>query len=82
MIAYVVVVPTPYFGRTDAAGAVRIRDLPAGAYEVSVYHPNQRAQAANQPAALEAPSAPRMAFVVDTSVRKPRFKPPLDRSRY
>jgi plastocyanin len=82
MIAYIVVVPTPHFGRSDEAGVVRLRDVPAGTYEVRVYHPNQRAQAANQAAALEAQSAARMAFVVDTSARKPRYKPPLDRLRY
>jgi plastocyanin len=82
MIAYIVVVPTPHFGRSDEAGVVRLRDVPAGAYDVRVYHPNQRAQAANQAAALEAQSAARMAFVVDTSARKPRYKPPLDRLRY
>jgi plastocyanin len=82
MIAYIVVVPTPHFGRSDEAGVVRLREVPAGTYEVRVYHPNQRAQAANQPAALEAQSAARMAFVVDTSARKLRYKPPLDRLRY
>ena len=82
MIAYIVVVPTPHFGRTDAAGLARMRDLPAGTYEVRAYHPNQRAQAASQSATLDAQASPRFAFVVDTAARKPRYKPPLDRQRY
>lgn len=46
MIAYVKVVDTPYFGKTDAAGMARI-ELPAVArYSVSAWHYNQSAAAA------------------------------------
>ena len=83
MIAYIVVVPTPHFGRTDAVGAVRMRDLPAGAYEVRAYHPNQRAAASPQNASLDSrAAAARMSFEIDTTPRKPRYKPPLDRAKY
>lgn len=82
MVAYVVAVQTPHFGRTDAQGVVRLRDLPAGTYEVRTYHPHQRAAANGQRAALEASSSTRMEFALDTAPRKPRFKPPLDRARY
>jgi plastocyanin len=83
MIAYIVVVPTPHYGRTDAAGAARLRDLPAGAYEVRAYHPNQRGAAQPQSAALDSPAAnSRLTFAVDTTPRKARYKPPLDRAKY
>ena len=82
MIAYVVVVPTPHFGRTDATGAAMLRDLPGGAYEVRAFHPNQRAAAPAQTTALDAAAAATATFVVDTTPRKPRFKPPRDRARY
>jgi plastocyanin len=83
MIAYIVVVPTPHHGRTDSAGAVRLRDLPAGVYEVRAYHPNQRAGAQPQAAALDSPAAnARLNFAVDTTPRKARYKPPLDRAKY
>lgn len=83
MIAYIVVVPTPHYGRTDAAGAVRMRDLPAGAYEVRAYHPNQRAAASPQNASLDSrAAAARLSFAIDTTPRKPRYKPPLDRAKY
>ena len=82
MIAYIVVVPTPYFGRTGPAGTVRLRDLPAGGYEVHAYHPNQRGPALPKATSLEAQAAGHMAFVVDPVPRKPRYKPPLDRTRY
>jgi plastocyanin len=82
MIGYVLVVPTPHFGRTDAAGIARLRELPGGSYEVRAVHPNQRAAAAPQSLALEASAAAAAGFVVDVALRKPRYKPPLDRSRY
>jgi plastocyanin len=82
MIAYVVVVSTPHFGRTDASGATTLRDLPGGSYEVRAFHPNQRAAAPPQPTTLEAAAAGTATFVVDTTPRKARFKPPQDRARY
>lgn len=39
MIAYVKVVDTPYFAKTDGAGAARI-ELPAGKYVVKAWHYN------------------------------------------
>lgn len=38
MVAYVVVLPTPYFARTDAAGTARLA-VPAGRYRIEVWHP-------------------------------------------
>ena len=82
MIAYVVVVPTPYFARSDAGGLARLRELPAGAYELRAWHPQQRMNAATQPLALEAASSVRATVAIDTAPRKPKFKPPLDRLKY
>ena len=47
MIAYVYVVESPWFGKTEQAGQVRILDLPAGEYDVEAYHP--RAMDAAEP---------------------------------
>ena len=82
MIAYVLVVQTPYFGRTDADGTARLRDLAAGRYEVRAWHPHQRAALEPHRVALEAQAGARLAFVLDTTPRKARYRPPLDRSRY
>ena len=82
MIAYIVVVQTPYFGRTDKGGVARLQDLPAGAYEVRAYHPFQRAALGPQRAPLEASSAGLVTFVLDTSPKKTRYRPPLDRNKY
>ena len=82
MIGYVVVAPTPYFGRSDAAGAVRLQELPAGRYELHAWHPQQRAPIAPQAVALEAGAHARAAFAVALAPRKAHYKPPLDRQRY
>ncbi len=39
MIAYILVVPTPWFRVTDSNGAAQLRDLPAGSYDVEVWQP-------------------------------------------
>lgn len=38
MLAYVVVVDTPYFAKSDARGNVRIDGLPEGAYALHIWH--------------------------------------------
>lgn len=38
MVAYVHVVDTPHFGKTDAKGQARIEAMPAGAYQLKVWH--------------------------------------------
>ena len=38
MIAYVVVVETPYFAVTDGDGKYTISDVPNGTYQLSVWH--------------------------------------------
>lgn len=39
MVAYIQVVNTPYFGKTNETGKVRISDLPAGKYKLKAWHP-------------------------------------------
>lgn len=82
MIGYIVVVPTPHFGRTDAAGLAHLRDLPAGAFELHAYHPQQRAAIPAIPVSLDARQSSRLDLAIDAAPRKARYKPPLDRARY
>jgi len=44
MIAYVAVLPTPYFQVTRQDGRVVLKDLPAGQYTVQVWHPALKGQ--------------------------------------
>lgn len=39
MLAWVVVVDTPYFGKTNAAGQTNLPPAPAGTYALKVWHP-------------------------------------------
>lgn len=38
MVAYIHVVPTPYFAKTDASGNARLDGLPAGKYALKAWH--------------------------------------------
>jgi plastocyanin len=80
MLGYIVVVPTPYFARTDANGVAHLRDLPAGNYELRAWHPRERAPQALQ--ALSLARDAKAAFRFDLAARKSVYKPPLDRMRY
>jgi plastocyanin len=82
MIGYILVVPTAYFAKVDAQGVARLRDLPAGAYDVHAWHPHQRAAPAAKRMTLEAGSSESAAFTIDAPPRKPKYKPPLDRLKY
>ena len=83
MIAYVLVVATPHFAKTDASGNARLRDLPVGSYEVRAWHPQQRAAAAPQTLVLETAAASQAAaFALEIMPRKAHYKPPLDRLKY
>jgi plastocyanin len=82
MVAYILVVSTPYFAKTNDAGAARLRDLPAGAYELRVWHPRQNATPENRSLVLESSAAPTVTFAVDVQPRKAKYKPPLDRLKY
>jgi plastocyanin len=44
MIAYIAVLPTPYFQVTRQDGRAVLRDLPAGQYTVQVWHPALKGQ--------------------------------------
>ena len=70
MIGYILVVSTPHFAKTDATGHALLRDLPAGAYDIHAWHPQQRSSAAAQRVTL------------DAAARKVKYKPPLDRLKY
>ena len=82
MVAYVAVVPTPWFARSESAGTVRLRDLPAGQYDVHAWHPLQRASLPPQALGVAATGNTEATFRFDLQTRKAKFKPPLDRLKY
>jgi plastocyanin len=47
MSSYIYVSPTPYFGVTDQRGVVTINQVPAGEFQVEVWHPELKGDVAN-----------------------------------
>lgn len=39
MLAFIHIVDTPYFAKTDASGKVKMTNLPSGQYQLKVWHP-------------------------------------------
>jgi plastocyanin len=64
MIAYVRVVDTPYFAKTDADGAARIELPAAGKYALKAWHFNMAGGAAEQAVSVKAGDAPAAASFV------------------
>lgn len=48
MLAYILVVDTPHFGKSDAAGKLKIEHMPNGKYTFRVWHYNQAGNAPEQ----------------------------------
>jgi plastocyanin len=80
MIGYILVVSTPYFAKTDANGIATLRDLPAGSYDVRVWHPQQAIPL--EPRNIGVDATAQAAFMLEVLPRKPKYKPPLDRLKY
>ncbi|GAB3260654.1 hypothetical protein [Chitinimonas naiadis] len=62
MVAFLLVVDTPWFAKTDAKGKVVLTDLPNGDYELKVWHPYQTAAAASQKVKIGAGAETRFNF--------------------
>ncbi|MCZ2498478.1 methylamine utilization protein [Xylophilus sp. Kf1] len=70
MVAYVLIVDTPYFAKTDKAGRASIDNLPAGSYRIVAWHPQQRDPNATVTQNSEVPAgganAPPLKFTLTT----------------
>jgi len=82
MEAHVLVVDSPWFGKTGADGIARIAQVPAGRYRLRVWHPRQKAAAALQDVVIGAMPARRAELALDVAPREPRHKPPADSGSY
>ena len=81
MEAYVLVVESPYFGKTGPDGQVRIANLPAGRYRVQLWHPLQKTRMAASE--IEVGSAPaRLNLVLDARAREPKPHGAVDQDSY
>jgi plastocyanin len=74
MLGYVYVLETPYFDKTGASGRARIEVIPAGAYQIHVWHPRlaDGAPPASQRVTIVTDRDERVEFVVSL---KPDIRP-------
>lgn len=72
MIAYVLVVDTPYFGKSDDKGRVSLDALPAGDYEVRLWYPGGGAVPAAQKVKLGASDTGEIKFTYSSRLLAPR----------
>jgi len=71
MVAYIYVVDTPYYAKSDANGLAVIDNLPAGDYEIRVAHPGMRsAQPVTRQIKITADGDGRQEFSLEI---KPRY---------
>ncbi|HEX4583909.1 MAG TPA: methylamine utilization protein [Burkholderiaceae bacterium] len=82
MLGYVLVVDTPWFGKSGADGQVQINAVDDGEYEARIWHPRQRHETAPQHLKLAGAAPEPMRFVIEVAPRKPHYKPPLDPLHY
>ena len=81
MEAYVLVVESPYFGKTGPDGQVHIANVPAGRYRLQLWHPLQKARAAA--GEIEVGASPsRLNLVLDARMREHRPHTEVDQDRY
>lgn len=82
MEAHVLVVDSPWFGKTGADGIARITQVPAGSYRLRLWHPRQKAAAAMQDVVIGVTPVRRTELVLDVAPREPHHKPPTDSGSY
>jgi plastocyanin len=81
MEAYVLVVETPYFGKTGPDGRVAIASLPAGRYRLRLWHPLQKAQGPASEIEVGA-AAQKLNLVLDARAREPKPHTAVDQDQY
>lgn len=81
MEAYVLVVDSPYFAKSDSKGQARIVNIPPGNYRLKVWHPRQKTEVAVRDISLS--TAPlHLDLLIDLAPRIVKAIPPLDTSQY
>lgn len=82
MVGYIVVVDTPYFGRSGEDGRVQVAGLPAGRYRVEIWHPRLAAKEFSIEAAVPLEGEAALAPISLRLKRDLRRTGPLDQSNY
>lgn len=77
MIGYVYVLETPYFGKTAGRGEARLTNLPAGEYELRVWHPRlkEAVDKTLRPVTLSASGETRIEFSIGLNPEQRKKRP-------
>ena len=67
MVGYIYVVDTPYFAKTGQSGSARFEGLPAGDYQVRIWHPYMKTEPAPLPLKLENGGTGNVSFRLELS---------------
>lgn len=81
MEAYVLVVDTPYFGKTDQDGRAHIANLPEGTYRLRYWHPRVMDELPTRELRVGKDTV-RLSLRATVPPRPEHNKPPLDESHY
>lgn len=81
MEAFVLVVDTPYFARSDAHGRAVVDRVPPGRYRLRLWHPRQNADVPPREIVLEA-GTERVALTLEVAPRVIKPRPPSDSEKY
>lgn len=81
MVAYVLVVDTPYFAKTGADGRARIANVAPGAYKLKLWHPRLSPDLPARELKI-GNDAVRLSLKAAVPPRPPHTKPPLDQLDY
>ncbi|KPL49464.1 hypothetical protein XAXN_07565 [Xanthomonas axonopodis] len=79
MLGYIVVLETPYFGKTGSDGHVQL-DAPAGNYTLRVWHPRIKGAASSEPLVITREPVQRR-VTLQTTGTAPAVAPPDARAR-
>lgn len=74
MSAFIRVVDTPFAAKTGANGQAVIRDLPAGAAMLTLWHPYLKARGGEAAAAITAPADGRLRLTLRADLRSPPMR--------
>jgi plastocyanin len=82
MLAYIHVVDSPWFEVADGVQTPRIEDVPAGSYELRVWHPRLRGEAARHSQMIQVGASEdvRLEMALEVDPPDPRFLSPKQRA--
>ena len=82
MLAYIVVVDTPYFAKSGKDGVARVTNVPAGTFDLMAWYPGMREPIRLRQVTLPGDAAKPIEHRLDASTKARPHAPPRDPMRY